>query len=235
LIEGVTVGHWRVGRLPAYDSLEYHLRSVILRLGVTEVIDVGAHHGEYGDMLRHWVRFRGPIHSFEPATAAFGHLSKRAARDTGWHTWPLALAAECGRRPLNKFDATVLNSLASPSNYAIEKHPGMRAAGTEYVDTRRLDQLSNLGIRDQSRLLLKVDTQGTDLEVLRGAQGVLSQVVAIQIEAATRPLYNGMPSVTDTIEHLTGAGFTLSGLFPVGRAADLGLVDVDVVAVRMFE
>ena len=127
----------------------------------------------------------------------------------------------------------MLNSLRSPSDFAIEKHAGMHGTGTESVVARRLDELSDLGIRSQSRLLLKVDTQGTDLEVLQGAQGVLPQVVAIQIEAAIRPIYTGMPSLTDTIEALTSAGFTVSGLFPVGRAGDLGLVDVDVVAIRI--
>ncbi len=206
---------------------------MILRLGVTEVIDVGAHHGEYGEMLRRRVRFRGPIHSFEPASEAFGHLSKRTAGDAQWHAWPFALAAESGRQQLNTFEATVLNSLRSPSDFAIEKHAGMHGTGTESVVARRLDELSDLGIRSQSRLLLKVDTQGTDLEVLQGAQGVLPQVVAIQIEAAIRPIYTGMPSLTDTIAALTSAGFTVSGLFPVGRAGDLGLVDVDIVAIRI--
>jgi hypothetical protein len=82
------------------------------------------------------------------------------------------------------------------------------------------------------RVLLKVDAQGADLDVLRGAQRIMPMVWAVQVEAAMRGLYRGQPTFEEVLGFLRSAGFTPSGVFPVGRARDLGLVDVDMVAVR---
>jgi FkbM family methyltransferase len=233
LVEGVRIGRWSIGRHPPIDSLAYHLRSVILRFGITTVIDVGAHHGEYGHMLRHDVRFLGQIHSFEPAKAAYAELVKGARRDQAWHTWNAALAAEAGEQLLHSFEATVLNSLKEPTPAALDHHPGMHAKGAERVTVCRLDGFKGITLDPMERILLKIDTQGADLEVLRGAEGILPMVMAVQTEASMRPLYERQPSLGDTLDLLRWVGLTPSGIFPVGRRNDLGLVDVDVVAVRI--
>jgi FkbM family methyltransferase len=233
LVEGVRIGRWVLGRYPPIDSLAYHLRGVILRLGITSVIDVGAHHGEYGRMLRRDVRFRGEIFSFEPASSAYAELAKRSRRDHAWRAWNVALGAEAGEGHLTTFDATVLNSLSEPSPSALDRHPGMHATGAETVPVCRLDGLPDISLDPSERVLLKVDTQGTDLDVLRGAAGIMSSVQAIQVEASMRGLYLGQPSFVEVLDFLRMAGFSPSGFFPVGRAADLGLVDVDVVALRL--
>jgi FkbM family methyltransferase len=233
LVEGVRIGRWSVGRHPPIDSLAYHLRNVILRFGITTVIDVGAHHGEYGTLLRRDVRFSGVVHSFEPSSAAYAELAKCTGGDSGWHTWNVALGTEAGEQLLHQFDASELNSLREPTAASLDHHPGMRAAGAETVAVCRLDDFTDINLEPSERILLKVDVQGADLDVLRGAHGIMPTVWAVQVEAPMRGLYRGQPSFEEVLRFLRSAGFTPSGVFPVGRARDLGLVDVDVVAVRL--
>jgi FkbM family methyltransferase len=230
LVEGVRIGRWTVGRYPPIDSLAYHLRNVILR--ITTVVDVGAHHGEYATVLRRDVRFSGVVHSFEPSSAAYAELAKHAADDAAWHTWNVALATEAGEQLLHRFDASQLNSLREPTAASLDHHPGMRPAGAETVAVCRLDGFTDIGLERSERILLKVDAQGADLDVLRGARGIMPMIWAVQIEAPMRGLYRGQPSFEEVLGFLRSTGFTPSGVFPVGRARDLGLVDVDVVAVR---
>jgi len=221
-----------VGRYPPIDSLAYHLRNLIFRLELTTVIDVGAHHGEYGRMLRRDVRFSGVIYSFEPASAAYAELAALSRNDPAWHAWNVGLGTEAGEQLLHQFDASELNSLREPTAASLDNHPGMRAAGAETVAVSRLDDFTDINVEPSERILLKVDAQGADLDVLRGAHGIMPMVLAVQVEAPMRGLYRGQPSFEEVLGFLRSAGFTPTGVFPVGRARDLGLVDVDVVAVR---
>ena len=73
-----------VGRWPDPASLVCHLRKLIGRYNVDLVVDVGAHHGEYGRTLRREAHYEGDLISFEPAASAFAALSRVAARDRRW-------------------------------------------------------------------------------------------------------------------------------------------------------
>ena len=55
---------------------------------------------------------------------------------------------------------------------------------------------------------LKLDTQGTELEVLRGAGRLLrDHVLSVQVEAEFRALYRGQPLFGDVDRFLAGRGF----------------------------
>jgi hypothetical protein len=77
-----------------------------------------------------------------------------------------------------------------------------------------------------------MDTQGWDLEVLAGAERTLDRVVALQSEVSVRPIYDGMPGLTESLQTFEERGFLLSGLFPVNVDRDFAAVEFDCVAVR---
>jgi hypothetical protein len=81
------------------------------------------------------------------------------------------------------------------------------------------------------RPYLKLDTQGFDMEVLRGGSECLSTVRALQTEASVIGIYKGMPTYMETISYLNERGFHLSGLYPVGRDSSLRLVEFDCVMI----
>ena len=62
-------------------------------------------------------------------------------------------------------------------------------------------------------IYLKLDTQGFDLEVLKGAEASLDFILALQTEASVRPIYDGAPSFQETIDFATARGFIVSGFF----------------------
>jgi hypothetical protein len=76
------------------------------------------------------------------------------------------------------------------------------------------------------RPYLKMDTQGFDLEVFRGAEGVLDRIVALQSEVAVKPIYEDIPGWRQAIAQYEAAGFELAGLYPV-NPWDPELVEFD--------
>jgi hypothetical protein len=67
--------------------------------------------------------------------------------------------------------------------------------------------------------MLKIDTQGHDLVVLRGAEGLLAsgKVEVILCEINFSPLYQDQPSMGDLYSFLNSMGFGLVGLYDTAR------------------
>jgi hypothetical protein len=61
----------------------------------------------------------------------------------------------------------------------------------------------------------RLDTQGYDLEVIRGTSQSLPFIVAIQTELPVVPAYQCMPDYVTALAHLRDIGYTPTGFFSV--------------------
>ena len=110
-------------------------------------------------------------------------LARRSAADRRWDVFPVALGDREETAVLNLTTATGFNSFLTPNSLA----RGLFEAGTEIqgevrVSVDRLDRIlpTLLPAVNQRRVFLKVDTQGYDLKVLRGAGAQLESLVGVQ-------------------------------------------------------
>jgi hypothetical protein len=78
----------------------------------------------------------------------------------------------------------------------------------------RLDSFRHPSIENAASILLKIDTQGYELEVLKGALRLLERVVGLQIELSFTALYEGQPLYRSMLDWLSERGFNLWGLVP---------------------
>ncbi|MEO8039527.1 MAG: FkbM family methyltransferase [Betaproteobacteria bacterium] len=62
---------------------------------------------------------------------------------------------------------------------------------------------------------LSLDTQGSELEILRGAPRALDSAMCIVSEVEFLPLYKDQPLFGDVCRHLTDRGFVFSKFFPI--------------------
>ena len=83
------------------------------------------------------------------------------------------------------------------------------------------------------RIWLKLDTQGFEMEVLRGATTTLERVQILQLELSLRPLYEGEPGFLEVSNWLAERGLELVGLEPGFVEASTGrLLQSDVLLAR---
>jgi FkbM family methyltransferase len=198
------------------------------------VLDVGAHQGEYGRLLRA-CGYDGHIVSFEPVSANARTLLEHARLDSQWSVMNLALGDTDDEVPIYVTRRSDLASLRQPSPYAKDLWPeGTVIDEVEQVERRRLDNLlaDNLSNWQGRRFFLKIDTQGCEGEVIAGAGAYLTDIRGIQVEASVKAIYDGMTSYLETLALLEGHGFELTGIFPVTRDADLRIVELDCVMMR---
>jgi hypothetical protein len=104
----------------------------------------------------------------------------------------------------------------------------------EIVPVRTLDDVlseAKIDCRNE-QVYLKLDTQGFDLEVLKGATNSIENIIALQTEASIQPIYEGMPSYRDTLDTLDKLGYEISGIFPVNYDSNLRLIESDCVFIN---
>ncbi len=220
--------HWRVDRQP----LARHLRALFDRYRVDAVFDVGGNLGQYHDLLRDEVAFSGWIFSFEPVRKYAEHLKKRSANEHNWRVFEFALGSAEGSAEIHVTKSPGLNSFLEPrTDVNTEFWQADAVSGKEVVSIRRLDQIFSALQEDCGfhSPYLKLDTQGFDLEVLKGGLSSLAAIPALQVEAAIRPLYKGMPTYQDILQYTSQAGFELSGMFPVTHDDALRLIEFDCI------
>ena len=187
-------------------------RARLLRsLGITLVLDVGASVGGYAAQLRR-LGYGSRIISFEPLGNGFAALERAAAGDPVWECRRQALGSSNGTAEINVAANAVSSSLLQINDRALRSAPQAENVGTEHVQVTRLDSIWPELVRDGDRVWLKLDVQGFELQVLKGAEASLPSISCIQAELSFVPLYHGSPTFLELIEYLDARGFRLAGL-----------------------
>lgn len=211
-------------RWPRQGTLERALRDVLKARAIDTILDVGAHVGAYGRLLRS-LGFKGRIDSFEPDPATFQVLT-REAMDPSWRCYATALGAVAGVEALTRYENTQLSSLHAPTPWAAQEW-GLASGRRFDVPVSTVDAFIDEQGLDPGATLLKIDTQGHDSAVLEGARSSLPHLAALQIEMPMVALYERVPAFTDLLEGILASGLLLVGLFPVQRDPAEHLVPVE--------
>ena len=186
---------------------------LIAERAIDAVVDVGANEGLFARRLRD-EGFTGRIVSFEPLSSAFVLLALASAPDPKWECLRLGLGATTGAATLN-----VAGNLASSSFLPMERElteadPRLAYIGREECSLSTLDILASGLFQPEERLYLKLDVQGFELEVLRGAEATLEHVLVLDVELSQTQLYEGAPLIDEVVAYLAERDYVLLGTEP---------------------
>lgn len=142
----------------------------LMGLSLDNVFDVGANDGDTA--IRAFADFPGkPVTSFEPHPQTFARLRDRVGPQAGFTAVNAALGAEVATLELIEYGDDKTNSLASNAQFAVRYG---QERGRVSVECQTLDAYcARAGIERIG--LLKIDTEGFDLEVLHGARALLER------------------------------------------------------------
>ncbi|MGW5659956.1 FkbM family methyltransferase [Streptomyces sp. NPDC003758] len=194
------------------------LNSCVVRLleahRVDLVLDVGANSGQYASMLRR-LGYQGRMVSFEPLQEPFRRLRQTAANDPLW----TVISCAVGDTSMSVTVNVAGNSGASSSVLPmlprhVKAAPHSRYVGREEVQQHRLDEMWSEFVRTGDRVFLKMDVQGYERNVLRGAGERLDDCTGLQLEASLVPLYDGGMLYREALDLVEKHDFSLMSVLP---------------------
>lgn len=200
--------------------------------GIDVVIDVGAFDGRYGAALRR-AGFTGRIVSFEPLRTSYEQLASVVAEDPLWEARPMALGSTSGRLPLHVTAEPSCSTLRAMKPRHVEAAPGAAVARMEVVQVERLDDLWRDIVGPESRVYLKIDVQGSELDVLDGVGQYIDAVKLLELELSLVPLYEDTVGWQEIVRRLDEQRFALRSVERVFDDPATGeMLQIDGIFVR---
>jgi FkbM family methyltransferase len=184
---------------------------LLRRLEVEEPVihDVGANSGAVTRAYLQQVP-SATVHLFEPNPTLSDVLGE--SHDRRVTVYPIALGSVVGSTRFHIYADDTVSSVLEVDDRLAQSSANYDIARVIEVPMTTLDALC-MGDAPSVPLpnLLKVDTQGFDLEVLRGASGVLSSrpPALIHIEMTVATQYEGQPSFHEVWGFLASHGYRL--------------------------
>jgi len=213
-------------------ALDLLVKDLIQRHEIDLILDVGANNGQFGLMLRE-IGYKGKIISFEPTKSAYEKLLLTSENDSNWRCINSAAGMKAEKKEINVYSSSLFSSFYKPSCYGadtFEKELGKFT--TEIVDVVTLNDFLN-ALRDgHKNIFLKMDTQGHDVSVFKGANLHYKKIKLLLSEISISQIYNGMPSYRDALAEFENHNYFLAGLFPMNFNRDGSLVEMDALLVK---
>jgi len=179
------------------------------------VFDIGANKGQYATGIMD-AGYRNKIVSFEPLSSAHSVIDSLSKNYDNW-----AIAQRCAigsakeeieiNISANSVSSTLLNMLDTH----LEGAPESKIIGKEKVQVYPLDEIAEEYIKGSKNIFLKIDVQGFEQEVLKGAQGMLAKAKGVEMEISLVPLYQDQSwLLAEILDYMTKKGFTLVSIVP---------------------
>ena len=180
------------------------------------MFDVGGNVGLTVDRILHYYP-GASVHSFQPSPSCHELLRRHCASLSQVKTWNLGVGAEKSRLILNENHYSSMSSFLASGELCF----GYTEAATE-VQVVSLDGFC-LEHSIPRIDILKLDTQGFELEVFKGAQGLMSEnrIGLIFFEVTISGLYENLPPYYELLRFLDNHGFKMASLYAPHNHGDL--------------
>lgn len=157
------------------------------------------------------------FHMFDVDACEIERLKEKYRSRENMHFYALGLYSKSGKMRFNHYAHKGLGSLADVNvDFIKEKHfmnDSFCEISSSLVDVESIDSLFGEG-----RIhFMKLDTEGSELEILKGAQKSLRGMLGLRIETSFAPLYKGCPLFGDIHAFLLEQGFELVNLDYEGK------------------
>lgn len=193
--------------VPQGFDLFYDLKKIHPDYCPQTVFDVGAN---VGQTVLKWNKFfpKTTYHCFEPVKSTFEILRQNTSQLSNVVYHNCALGAEVRTGVMTLFEDSRMNSLQQSDG------DRNRRLGTEQITLSSVDQVCEEYKIDKVDFM-KIDTEGFDIEVLKGARNMLEsgRISFIQVEAGMNPHNHRHAPFHHFEEFLFSFGYVLFGIY----------------------
>ncbi len=199
LLQGILKGIY----LPTLIQYEW-----LKKFNIKTFIDVGSYKGEDSKTMN-FLFPKVKIIAFEPDLGNFNYIQKKI-KIKNFEIFKLALSNREGRTVFHSHPLSFLSSELTVLYQNQDRDYFNKKTENYQVETTTLD----IFFRNRKltgKVLLKIDTQGTEGNVIKGAEKLLKIVDIIHIETPFKLIYKNQTSFDEIYKILTKHGFKFIG------------------------
>ncbi len=190
---------------------------------INSVVDVGANKGQFAlNLIEN--KFNGSIISFEPLKEEHEILKKICKKVK--IKWEIAERCALGnKKKVQKLNITgnrESSSLLKIKSRHIKLRPDSKIVGSDNIKVKKIDDFFKNFSKFKKNILLKIDTQGTELDILKGAKKFLPKVKCIFLEVSLVKLYEKQTLWFEVINYLEKRNFKVWSIDPMLRNKSSG-------------
>ena len=137
-------------------------------------------------------------------------LKKLSSKKKNWK-----VARRCALGDINKIKKFHISGNRESSSLLknFKKHtdlrPDSKTIKIEKINVERLDNFKREISKLEKNLLLKIDTQGSEIDVLKGAGNLIKNIKCLFVEVSLVPLYKNQKLWLDIIEYVKKFDFNV--------------------------
>ncbi len=214
----------KIGHIDSLELLEIILNENPELKKSAVIYDIGSNIGTW-TLLAKSLFPSAEVHAFEPLNIHIEKFEANTKKIQQVYMHPFCLGDENTNSVINVSSFSDSSSLLNATQLEFKEF-GIKKASEEKVQIKRLDNLiedKKLPVPD----IMKLDVQGFELEVLKGAGKYLSEADYLIVEVSFREYYYGQPLFLDIANYLSACNFNIHAFghsTPLGR--ELGQIDV---------
>jgi len=198
------------------EATTARLAAKVLGDGTTTVLDIGARWGAGGV----WWRLDpvARLVGFDPDPVECARLNALLPPGARERFVPVALGRTPGPATLHITLEPGCSSIFPPDESLADRFPGLSVIKVARRETIQLETLDNWAASENvdEITFAKLDTQGCELDILRGGERALEKCLGLEVEVEFATIYQGAPLFAEVDTYLRSRGFALwrlSGLY----------------------
>ena len=188
-------------------------RHALSRLDIHAVIDIGANIGQFSLLCRALYP-SARIYAFEPQLKAAQCFTELFRRDAAVTLFRSAIGMKTGQIKMHVSRRNDSSSLLPISKAMTDVFPGTDEVGVVDVPIGPLTAFVSAE-QIAGTALLKIDVQGTELEVLKGCDPLLHRFRYAYVELSFIELYTGQALCSEVIRFLDQKKFDILGVYNI--------------------
>jgi FkbM family methyltransferase len=181
----------------------------IRKSGIRTIVDVGAHEGEFASAARA-VLPTAHLYAFEALDDCCRRLRQKFVRDRSFEAFQVAVGEGHGSVTFRRSGFSEASSVLPMAPLHAAAFPWTARTVPLTVSLAALDDYADM-MDLQPKVLLKIDVQGYEDRVLRGARRLLAHVDYVLVEVCFDLQYEGQAAFRAVHELLAGAGLAYAG------------------------
>ena len=174
------------------------------------IVDVGAS----GGIHERWRKLGSNVKAilFEPDRNEFQKLVETQSKNSVVINSAVAEGSESVKFHLCKKQQ--VSSTYSPNKLVLDKYEDSDRFEIEKIITLEADSMNNLLLKENISEIdfMKIDTQGSELDIIKGASNFYENLVGLEVEVEFLELYRGQPLFSEVNSFIESKGFTLIDL-----------------------